>query len=123
MGVLFFGLPGYLSGGLLHEALIGELEGPAEGLARVLAEGFLVGEVDVQVVGGVIGSIHATVTVKHGEVSLLFLILQDESGHMTSVKTWQSLQHANPPNLISECFNRWELLNSFSKQRHCQEFI
>lgn len=85
MGILFFWW-GYLSGGLLHKALVGELEGPAEGLARVLAEGFLVGEVDVQVVGGIIGSIHATVTVKHCKVSLFFLILWDESGHMTSVK-------------------------------------
>lgn len=84
IGICFGGW-GYLSGGLLYEALVGELEGPAEGLARVLAEGFLVGEVDVQVVGGVIGGVHATVTVKDGKVSLFFLILQDESGHVNSV--------------------------------------
>lgn len=73
----------YLSGGLLHKAFIGELEGPAEGLAGILAEGFLVSQVDVQVVGSINGSVDAAVAIEHCKVSLFFLILQDKTGHMT----------------------------------------
>lgn len=74
----------YLSSGLFHKALVGELERPAEGLAGVVAEGFLPYEVHVEVVGSINGGVHATVTIKHSEIGLLFLILLDDTSHMTT---------------------------------------
>lgn len=73
----------YLSGGLLHKALVRELEGPAQGFAGVLAEGLLVNEVDVEVVGSVNGSVHAAVTVEHSKVSLFLLLLETTRGTLT----------------------------------------
>lgn len=73
----------YLSPGLFHKALIGELECPAEGLARVVAEGFLPYKIHMEVVGRINGGVHTTVSVKHGKIGLFVLILPDDTSHMT----------------------------------------
>lgn len=83
----------YLSAGLLHKALVGDLEGSAERRDRVLVEAFLLHQVDVEVVGGVVGSVHAAVAVEHPEVGLFLLILRDGSRSVSTGCKYRHIQH------------------------------
>lgn len=69
----------HLPGCLLHEALVGDAEGSAQSLGRVLLEHLLVDHVHVQVDGGIDGSIHSSMTIKHCKISLFFLVLPEET--------------------------------------------
>lgn len=69
-----------------NEAFVGDSEGATKGLPWILAEALLVHHVDVEVVGGVDGSVHAPVAIEHGEEGLLLLVLKTQT-HRSKVKT------------------------------------
>lgn len=69
----------HLPGCLLHEALVGDAEGSAQSLGWVVLEHLLVDHVHVQVDGGIDGSIHSSMTIKHCKISLFFLVLPVET--------------------------------------------
>lgn len=69
----------HLPGRLLHEALVGDAEGAAQSLGRVVLKHLLVDHVHVQVDGGIDGSIHPSVPIKHCKISLFFLVLPGET--------------------------------------------
>ena len=81
-GVIMAGIrmkAAYLPGSLLDKALVGDAEGAAQGLGRVVGEHLLAHQVHVQVNGGIDGSIHPAVAIKHCKVSLFFLVLSMEA--------------------------------------------
>lgn len=69
----------HLPGCLLHEALVGDAEGSAQSLGWVVLEHLLVHHVHVQVDGGIDGSIHSSMAIKHCKISLFFLVLPGET--------------------------------------------
>lgn len=69
----------HLPGCLLHKALVGDTKGAAQSLGRVVLEHLLVHHVHVQVDGGIDGSIHSSMAIKHCKISLFFLVLPGET--------------------------------------------
>lgn len=69
----------HLPGCLLHKALVGDAEGAAQSLGWVVLEHLLVHHVHVQVDGGIDGSIHSSMAIKHCKISLFFLVLPVET--------------------------------------------